>query len=86
MTDTMNAEQSLFVFTAFARYYGGSNLARCNGQIASSTNSPEVAAASAAKKHFRKVCAVLCISADLFKCTTKTIADGQFLVTFQKPA
>jgi hypothetical protein len=75
--------QGLFAFTAFAHYYGGTNIARCNGELASSTNSPEIAAQNAATKHFKKVCATLELSAGAYKAVTKRMAEGQYLVTFQ---
>ena len=75
------------ILEASSRHYCGTNIARCNGCTASSTNSASIAVTNAAVKHAAKV-----YLPDgrrgipsTWRVDAKEIFDGQWLVTFYPP-
>lgn len=67
-------------FIVTTRYYGGTNLARCNGCTSSSTVTPEFAALSAARKHAAKIPVPAEWTAECRK-----VCEGRYMVTFTPP-
>jgi len=77
--------ESAYEFTVTTRYASCStNIARCNGFTASSTNSCKVAAEKAAQKAFDAMCRSLCMEANNYVRNSSELMRGAYLVTFTK--
>lgn len=72
-----------YKFAVTWRYYGGTNIARCHGATASSTNSPEIAASAAATKHWNRFLGTSGVDGSKYQLILKPNGMGVFIATFK---
>lgn len=73
-----------YTFDVTWRYTGGTNVARCNGSVASNTADAKFAAESAARKHWNRFLGTSGVDGRPYELTVKPNGVGQFTATFKQ--